>query len=312
MTAPQAWLAIVNPTSGGSRSAAEWPQVAAALQNSGMALDTVLTAAPGDGNTIARRAVIEGRRRILAVGGDGSINDILNGIMTLPRPPDDLVTLATVPLGTGNDWARALGMPREPIGIAAAIAAGRTMLHDVGLLEFTPDASGRPRRHWFMNVAGAGFDSHVIERLPSQVDSRIAYLRGALKELANYELPHFRLTADADSLDERLLLTFVANGQYCGNRMHVAPRARLDDGLLDVVAIREVGLLKALVKLAKLYRGTLSGDRLVWETQTARLRIETREPAAVQADGQVVGSTPVDISVVPSALRAVIGPPASA
>lgn len=307
MSTPQPWLAIVNPTSGRSRSGAQWPSVAAALERRGVALDTVVTAAPGDGRTLARRAVIEGRRRILSVGGDGSVNDVLNGVMAMPRPADDLVTLAPVPLGTGNDWARSLGMPRDVDGIAATIAAGRTIRHDVGLLEFEPDASGRPVRHWFVNIAGAGFDSHVIEHLPPQVDSRFAYLRGALGRLARYEASRFRILNGADSLEDRLLLAFVANGRYCGNRMHVAPDARLDDGQLDVVAIRAVGLLKALSKLGKLYRGKLQGDRLVWQTRTSRLRIEADPPAAVEADGQVVGRAPVDISVLPGAIRAVTG-----
>jgi YegS/Rv2252/BmrU family lipid kinase len=307
MVGREAWLAIVNPASGSSRSGQQWPQVAEALGNAGVAIDTVLTAAPGDGCAIARRAVIEGRRHILAVGGDGSVNDVVNGVMMIPRPPDDLVTLAPIPLGTGNDWARSLGMPRDPAALAATIAAEATFLHDVGLLEFTPDASGRRRRHWFINIAGAGFDSHVIERLPTQGPTRFAYLRGALTELARYRAPRFRVTADSGSVDERLLLTFVANGQYCGNRMHVAPHARLDDGRFEVIAIRGVSLLKALFKLPKLYRGELQGDPLLWEAHGARIRIETDRTEAVQADGQVVGHTPVEISVQPRALRVVRG-----
>jgi YegS/Rv2252/BmrU family lipid kinase len=307
MVAKDAWLAIVNPASGSSRSGQQWPRVAEALGNAGVAIDTVLTAGPGDGCAVARRAVIEGRRRILAVGGDGSVNDVVNGVMTIPRPPDDLVTLAPIPLGTGNDWARSLGMPRDPAALAATIAADETFLHDVGLLEFAPDASGRPRRHWFINIAGAGFDSHVIERLPTHVPTRFAYLRGALTELARYRAPQFHVTADSGSVDERLLLTFVANGQYCGNRMHVAPHARLDDGRFEVIAIRGVSLLKALFKLPKLYRGELQGDPLLWEAHGARIRIETDRTEAVQADGQVVGHTPVEISVQPLALRVVRG-----
>lgn len=305
--APQPWLAIVNPTSGRARSGEVWPRVASALEAKGVALDTVLTTGPGDGRVIARRAVAEGRRRFLAVGGDGSVNDVLNGLMAIALPAGDAVTLAPIPLGTGNDWARALGMPRDPDGIAAAIAREATFAHDVGLLEFEPDSSGRPRRHWFVNIAGAGFDSHVIERLPTHVESQLAYLRGALRELAQYESRHFRVESDGGGIDEKMLLVFVANGQYCGNRMHVAPRALLDDGRLDVVGIREVGLLRALFKLGKLYRGTLGGDPLVWETRASRLRIETDWPAAVEADGQVVGDTPVQITVLPGALKAVRG-----
>lgn len=304
MAGKDPWLAVVNPASGSSRSGQQWPQVADALTRAAVAFDTVLTAAPGDGSAIARRAVVEGRRRILAVGGDGSVNDVLNGIMSLPRPADDLVTLAPIPLGTGNDWARSLGMPRDPAGIAATIAAEDTFLHDVGLLEFAQDASGRPRRHWFINIAGAGFDSHVIARLPTQIPTRFAYLRGALSGLVSYRAARFSITADSGTAEERLLLAFVANGQYCGNRMHVAPHARLDDGRFEVIAIRDVGLLRALFKLGKLYRGELHGDPLVWEAHGARVRIETDTSAAVQADGQVVGQTPVDVTVRPLALRA--------
>ena len=248
--------------------------------------------------------MVEGRRRFLAVGGDGSVNDVLNGIMTIPRPADDLVTLAPIPLGTGNDWARSLGMPRDPAGIAATIAAEDTFLHDVGLLEFAPDASGRAARHWFINIAGAGFDSYVIARLPAQIPTRFAYLRGALGGLVRYRAARFRIVADSGAVEERLLLAFVANGQYCGNGMHVAPQARLDDGRFEVIAIRGVGLLKALSKLGKLYRGELRGDPLLWEAHGARVRIETDTSEAVQADGQVVGQTPVEMSVRPVALRA--------
>ncbi len=300
-----AWLAIVNPASGRSRSGRRWPEVAAALERRGVAFEAVTTAAPGDGRLLARRALLEGRRHFLAVGGDGSVHDVVNGLLPLPCTAGDEVTLGAVPLGTGNDWARSLDVPRDPEGIAATVAAGRTVAHDVGVLDFGPGAGGR---HGFINVAGAGFDSHVIERLPAQVDSPLAYLGGALAALASYRAPRFRIEGDGVALDERLLLTFVALGQYCGNRMHVAPRARPDDGRFDVVAIREVGLLTALGKLAKLYRGTLAGDRLVHEVQCTRLRIETDPPAAVEADGQVVGRTPVTVSLLPNALRVLRGP----
>ncbi len=307
MGASTAWLAIVNPTSGRARSGRSWPQVAQALRQRGVVFEEVRTTAPGAGRELARRAVSDGRRHLLAVGGDGSVHDVVKGLMSVQLPPDDRVTLAPVPLGTGNDWARTLGIPRDPDGIAATVAAGRTLEHDVGQLDFGTVDGDRPSRQWFINVAGAGFDSHVIERLPTHVESPLAYLWGALRELQGYRAPRFRIQSDGGNLDERLLLAFVANGRYCGNRMHVAPQAQVDDGCFDVVAIREVGLLTALTKLAKLYRGTLHGDRLVWETRCSRLQVAADRPAAVEADGQVVGRTPVTVSLRPRALRAVCG-----
>jgi YegS/Rv2252/BmrU family lipid kinase len=301
------WLAIVNPASGGSRARTGWPAVERALRAAGVALDVVHTSSAHDGKDIARRAVHEGRRRLLAAGGDGSVNDVLNGIMDAGLAPDDVVTLAPVPLGTGNDWARSLGIRRDPRCIAAAIASSRTILHDVGVIDFpaVPDASRR--RHWFINVAGAGFDAHVIGRLPRQVPSALAYLGGALRGLATYRSPAFRITTDQAVIEDRLLLAFVANAQYCGNRMHVAPTAQPDDGLFDVIAIREVGLGAVLMKLAKLYRGTILGDPVVRHWRAAAVCIDASPTVMVQADGQLLGMTPARFSIRRQAVRVVVG-----
>jgi diacylglycerol kinase family enzyme len=103
-----------------------------------------------------------------------------------------------------------------------------------------------------------------------------------------------------------MLLAFVANAQYCGNRMRVAPTARMDDGLLDVLAVRELSLLQALPKLAKLYGGRILGDPAVQHLRAARVRIETDPPAVIQADGQIVGATPAEFSLLPQALRVIV------
>jgi YegS/Rv2252/BmrU family lipid kinase len=302
-----AWLAIVNPASGGSRARTSWPAIERALRAAGVALDVAHTSSAQDGKDIARRAAHEGRRRLLAAGGDGSVNDVLNGVMDAGLAPDDIVTLAPVPLGTGNDWARSLGIRREPRSVAAAIASNRTILHDVGVIDFPAAPAASRRRHWFINVAGVGFDAYVIGQLPRQVPSALAYLKGALQGLGTYQPPAFRITTDQAVVEDRLLLTFVANAKYCGNGMHVAPTARPDDGLFDVIAIREVALGAALMKLAKLYCGTILGDRVVRHWRTAAVSIDASPPAAVQADGQLVGMTPAQFSIRRQAVQVVIG-----
>jgi diacylglycerol kinase family enzyme len=114
------------------------------------------------------------------------------------------------------------------------------------------------------------------------------------------------ITADDARLEGRMLLAFVANAQYCGNRMHVAPTARMDDGLLDVLAVNELSLLQALPKLVKLYRGRILGDPAVRHVRAARVRIETSPPAVIQADGQIVGRTPAQFSLLRQALRVIV------
>jgi len=307
MSRQAAWLAIVNPASGRSRARTSWPRVLQALTRAGVDVEVAQTSRAQEGEEIARSAVGLGRRFVLAAGGDGSVNDVVNGIMQAGVAPEDPVTLVPIPLGTGNDWARSLGIARDPVKIAAAVAGGSAMLHDVGVIDFPAAAPGAARRRWFINVAGAGYDAHVIARLPRPVPSALAYLRGALAGLATYRSPAFRITVGTATIDQRLLLVFVANGRYCGNRMLVAPHARLDDGLLEVVAIEEVGLGAVLWRLAKLYRGTLLGDAVVRHLQGARVRIEAQPAVAVEADGQIVGYTPAEISVRPRAMRVLCG-----
>ena len=235
----------------------------------------------------------------MVAGGDGTVHEVVNGLMRdhAGRAADDRPTLVPLPLGTGNDWARSLRLPHEPVELARCIVRGRTILHDVGQdrVPADPDAV-----HWFINVAGAGFDAHVISRLPAQTPSALAYLKSALVELGRYRSPRFRLTCDGDApLEGRFLLAFVANAEYCGHRMHVAPTARLDDGRLDVVTIDEVGLLRALPKLLKLYRSSILSDPLVGHrvvtTVTDRCgprgRRGSRRPARRQDAGSVFAAT---------------------
>jgi diacylglycerol kinase family enzyme len=117
----------------------------------------------------------------------------------------------------------------------------------------------------------------------------------------------FHVAADGESVDSRLLLALVANGRYCGNRMDVAPNARLDDGMFDVVLVDDVSLAKVLLKIAKLYRGTIVGDPVVRHLRTASVRLDAVPRVAVEADGQVVGETPAEFSLLPRAIEVVTG-----
>jgi YegS/Rv2252/BmrU family lipid kinase len=289
-----------------------------ALRRAGLAHDVEWTTGPGDGARIAADAWRQGRERFLVAGGDGSVHDVVNGLMTARRAHDgpvfplatNIPTVVPLPLGTGNDWSRSLGLPARPAALAAILGRGRAVRHDVGRIDFPASATAPARTGWFINVAGAGFDAHVIERMPARTPSRFAYLAGALRELARYRSPSFTLTADDDpeAAAGGLLLAFVANGRYCGGRMHVAPTARQDDGAFDLVTIADVGLLRALPKLAKLYTGRLLGDALVTHRLVRQVRIDAQPVAGIEADGQWIGRTPAVITVQPGALRTFRGP----
>ena len=302
-----AWLVIRNPAAGRARNRRAWDDFERALRRRGLDFDVCTTACPGDGARLAQAAVHAGIDRILVAGGDGSVHEVVNGLMRA-RVRDGVrgtPTLVPVPLGTGNDWARSLRLPRDPDRLAALIATAASAPHDVGALRF-PGREAETR--WFVNVAGAGFDAHVISRLPPLTPSKLAYLAGALRELSRYRPPRFRITTtSAPPREGRFLLAFVANGQYCGHRMHVAPPALLDDGQFDVVTIDDMGLLRAVPKLFKLYFGNVLRDPLVHHATAASVRIESDPVTPVEADGQLVGNTPVEITVERGALRVLRG-----
>jgi YegS/Rv2252/BmrU family lipid kinase len=303
MRPDSSWLVIVNPASGRPDGGAGWRAIEQALREAAVTFDVIRTEQPGHGEELARAALLQGRRHIAVAGGDGSVNEVVHGIMNAGLAETRDVTLAAIPTGTGNDWARTLGITRRADDIARVIAAGRTMLHDVGAIDF-PDSGGS--RRWFINVAGAGYDAWVTEHVPRPVPSAFTYLGIALRGLLSYRAPDFAVTVGDARFEGRMLLAFVANAQFCGNRMHVAPAARVDDGLLDVLAVDDLSLLQALPKLGKLYRGRILGDRAVHHARAARVRIETRPAATIQADGQIVGRTPAEFSLLTQALRVVV------
>jgi diacylglycerol kinase (ATP) len=313
------WFAIVNPMAGRSRrNARAWQSMQAALDGAGVRFEVAVTAGPGDGARLAAWAWTEGHRRFLVAGGDGSAHDVVNGLMQARQDvgvtddvqAHDLPTLVPLPLGTGNDWARSLRLPRSPARLAQLVSHGHAVPHDVGRIDFPAAAAPALASCWFINVAGAGFDAHVIERMPAQTPSGLAYLIGALRELGRYRSPLFTIEAGAPGaapVNGRMLLAFVANGRYCGGRMLVAPQALQDDGALDVVTIDEVGRLRALPKLIKLYTGGLQGDRLARHRASESVLIESDPRTGVEADGQWVGQTPARFTLVSGALRVLRG-----
>jgi diacylglycerol kinase family enzyme len=225
-------------------------------------------------------------------------------------------TVVPLALGTGNDWARSLALPRDPVALAAVIRRDAAVPHDAGRIELLASTGVVRETCWFINVAGAGFDAHVIERMPARTPSRLAYLLSALRDLVHYRSPEFRLglaePGDGDAirmqeLQGRLLLAFVANGRYCGGGMHVAPTALPDDGRFDVVTIAALNLWQALPRIARLYSGSLLQDSAVQRRVAARVRIDSDPPSGIEADGQFVGHTPAIFSVERGVLRTLRG-----
>ena len=306
MPGPTHWFVVVNPASGAGRAGRRWPALARALSAAGVTYEAATTSHPGHATGLVGDALRRGYRRILAVGGDGVLHEALNGVMHQDDVAPAGVCLGAAPLGSGNDWARAQRIPMDVEGTARCVAAGRAELQDVGRLDFPLAGPGERTCH-FINVAGAGLDGYVLERLPHHVPRRIAYLVGVLRSLATFRAPMMDLDADGHRSRERLLLAMLGLGPYCGGGMRLAPMASTDDGVLDLLTVRPLRLPAELVKLRRLFDGRLPEESFARYARVGEVSISADPPAIVQADGQIVGRTPCVARLLPRAILTLRG-----
>jgi len=292
------FAAVVNPTAGGGRVGAVWEDLVRRVPELGAA--HLIQAADADG---VRRELgdwlARGVDRVVVLGGDGSMHLVANVVLDLGRGGD--VALGMVPLGTGSDLPRALGLPDDAAACAARVVRAAARPADALLLE-TADG----RRRWVVNVASAGISGLVdeaVNAMPQRGES--AYLRATLSALWRYRAVPCRVRVDGQAFFEgEILLLAAANGTCFGRGMQVAPRARIDDGEMDVVLVRAVARWQLLFRLGRLYRGThLESEFVVWR-RGRLLEIEALAPLPpFDLDGEVFPSASASIRVVPGALR---------
>ena len=291
---------VVNPVAGRT---ARYPCVVddlAALPGA----DVVHTRSPGHAAEIAAGAARDGCGTVVAVGGDGTVQEVVGGLVSADAL--DRVRLGLVPLGTGNDLARTLGVPDEPHEAAELLRAGPSRLMD--LLE----ARAEGRSVTAVNFALGGLAGDIARHVTPErrrLWGGLVYLRGLAAGLSDLRIHRVRLTMDGDVLDPlRLLAVVVANGRDAGHAIPVAPRARVDDGLLDVVAVLADPPARIPLTVARVLSGRhLDAPGVLWR-RAERVEVEAEPPMPFNADGQDLGTGPASLRVRPRALR-VVAPP---
>lgn len=292
------WLVVANPISGQGRAMHHRHEIEAVLRRHGIDFDFVVSEHPRHAIDLVRSAVEGGCRQVLAVGGDGTVNECANGIFRQRAAPSGEILLGVMPIGTGNDWARTHRIPKDYAEVAALMADGASRLQDVGIATF----DGGDVRH-FINVAGLGFDAHVVEALPDRTLGPLAYLAGLAQGLLSYRAVSLGLTFAERRIDTRAFVLFFAIGRYCGSGMNVAPQAEADDGLFDITLIQDLSRWEVLKSLRKLFDGTLLTHPKVLALREAEGAVEAAATQPVEADGELIGHAPVRFTLLPRALR---------
>jgi YegS/Rv2252/BmrU family lipid kinase len=252
-----------------------------------------------------------GIERLVVAGGDGTVNEVVSGLLAAGL--GGYARVGLLPLGTGGDLARGLGLPKELDAALAVLAADAVRRIDAGRIDYVR-WDGKPVTGWFANVASFGISGRVdrlVNRASKRLGGTVSFLVGTLQALATHRNHPVRIRIDGEVVHEGpLVLAAAANGTTFGGGMRVAPEASFDDALLDVVVVGGVGKLALLRKLPKLYAGTHLGDPVCHFHRGAVIEAEPLgDEVWIDVDGEALGRLPVRIEVQPAAL-AVVAPAA--
>lgn len=320
------WLAVVNPHAGSGRTASEWKKAEQMLISRGIAFTCRMTDCRQHATEIACRAAEEGYRRFIAVGGDGTIHEVLGGIACaignarLNGGKMDLSEfyLAVIPVGSGNDWIKAHGITHDTASVVGLIEKGSFALQDIAKVTVLEHSRGKeggdilvPGPYSYMvNIGGAGLDARVCDRVNYQKNhgkkGRMLYINSLVYNLVHGDVFNVSIECDGNVVyDGECLSIAFGIGQYSGGGLRQTPDAVTDDGLLDYTVIPPVSVMEMLKDGPRLFNGTFTkADFLVCgRCRSMTVYTAPGHTAPVEVDGEIVGALPVRIEILPQQIN---------
>lgn len=299
------WLVVVNPNAGIRRAEREWPKIEQTLIKEGFEFDVFQTTQPDDATEIVRREITLGYNKVITVGGDGTFNEVANGIMQQKRIPSYEVTLGMITVGTGNDWGRMYNIPLDPVEAIQVIKRGIPFVQDTIKVKYSSGIKIKER--YLVNIAGIGFDAEVALRVNKMKEKgkggKLSYLITIFKTLLQYKTKKAIIKIDQNTFDFSIFSLNVGVCQYNGGGMKQLPHAVPDDGKLAITIIQKIGKFKALTNVHRLYSGSFIQLPEVNTYSAERVDITSDKNLYLEIDGESLGHTPLEFTVKPSTIR---------
>jgi YegS/Rv2252/BmrU family lipid kinase len=303
------WLVIVNPNAGSRKGSKDWEIISSLLLKHNINYSHRFTEGKRHAIEITREVIREGFRRLIVVGGDGTMNEVLNGVFTQDICETTDVTLAMITVGTGNDWGKMFGVPMEYEGAIELITANRICLQDSGVVTYFNGSE--PEKRHFLNIAGLGFDALVVKRTNRAKDrgrsSKAIYYWTLLRSLFSYGHTSTEVIIDGNKISNDTFSISLGIGRYSGGGMMQTPNAVVNDGLFDITIIKKMRKGEIIRSLRKLYDGTIL-DHPKIEGYTGRsIRIDSDPLIHVEADGESLGHSPIEFTIIPGSVNVICG-----
>lgn len=304
------WFVIVNPNAGRRKGEKDWPEIARLITAANIRFKSMFTQHRVHAVRMARKFVEMGYKNIIVVGGDGTMNEVVNGLFTQAKQPTNTVAIGMIPVGTGNDWCKMFGIPLDYKGAIDVIKKGRTFLQDIGWVKFMQ--SGLEKNRFFANMSGMGYDAMVAEKTNKQKDlgkgGPLSYFINIFSSLFSFQEAQTEVIVDGKEVLKAPVFTMnVGICKYNGGGMMQLPKAIPDDGNLDMTVITELSRFSVMRNVRKLYDGTFTSLPQVRTFRGKSIMINSKPELYMEADGESLGHSPFKFGILPKSLKIIVG-----
>ena len=301
------WLVVVNPAAGGGKAGKDWPEIEKLLSKHGVGHDPVFTSRRLHAMVLARQQIEAGYSKIIVVGGDGTMNEVINGVFAQRRIPTTEVMLGMIPVGTGNDWGKMFNLPCDYEGAIETIKNQKTFVQDAGMVTYFK--SNKSWQRYFINIAGMGFGARVVARSNKLKDrgksSPGLYLATLFTSLIRYRSIRASIEIDGNAFKRKVFSMNVGIGKYNGGGMMQVPHAIADDGLYSITLIKRMGKLNVIANIRMLYNGKITTHSKV-EAYTGKvINVESPSLLHLETDGETLGHSPMAFQIIPRSVKVI-------
>lgn len=294
---------IVNPHAGNGKGSKDWPLIKSYIRKENISCEFIITEKKYHAIELSAIAADQGYKTIIAVGGDGTLNEVANGILKSSNASD--VVLGMIPVGSGNDWCRMFGIPSNYEAVVKVIKEAKVFIQDVGLVKFHKGKKNKER--YFVNVAGMGFDAKVVRKTNSQKDKgksgKLLYLLNLFTSLFYYKVIAAEISIDDKAIKTKLFSMNVGICKYSGGGMMQVPNAVADDGLFDITIINKIGKFDVMRNVKNLYDGSFIKHPKVDTYRGIKVAVDAVPEVFVEVDGETLGHSPLEFIIIPHALK---------
>jgi len=305
---PAEWMVLVNPMAGNKKGRDDWSKISRLLVQYGITHQHQFTEYPRHTIALSQDSLQKGYRNFIIAGGDGFLHEAVNAIFTQTTVDPTLVTLAMIPIGTGNDWVRTFDIPSDYEAAIKIISRRKTLRHDIGRVFY--HVNGEERSSYFINICGMGLDAEVNKRVSADRERRqlghLKYQYHIFSALMSYTPTNMTIVIDGKELNHEVLSMALGIAQYNGGGMKQLPFAVPDDGVFDLSVIKKASKLKVLRSTHKVYDGSFVELPEVSTYTGKAIQIKSEPKCWIEADGETLGESPFRFEIIPQILNVII------